>query len=404
MGHVVFCGSRLTGDQLNQILFEPSAWDLQTGALTAKSIYPNSDYYHPKQLVSPALLALPAYKKTSKDAAAQTARAAKIGTPPAVQNPEAFTMNVVNGIVFDKLVTLFAALVDKVAADGNWFIIDRVKSPSPTAELLLECALAQTTSRPTIVVLDSFKRLRKYDASGSLHAETARCIADLERLRATAAALPPAPPSTAKGAKKPKPPTVATADLMTFPQFYAHDAFLSAADWVRGDNAALPCAPEAAHINPRTKMPAEPVRVNWAYHYTRTIFGSGTHYLLYDEDEDVPDLRGLLGKQAGTVTINGESTAALTRIKKLAQVGGPLLMVNNTGGATQAFASLHSAMVEAKKAPDPKKVIKKIQLVHPQQRWTVRAATRHNRMCSGIMQRAYPWRDRTCNARRVCAT
>ena len=45
--------------------------------------------------------------------------------------------------------------------------MDRVRSPSPAAELLLECALAQTASRPTILVLDSLKRLKKFSHESS---------------------------------------------------------------------------------------------------------------------------------------------------------------------------------------------------------------------------------------------
>ena len=76
---------------------------------------------------------------------------------------------------------------------------------------------------------------------------------------------------------------------------------------------------------------------------------------------------------AGTYTCNGESAAAVARLQKLVQTGRPLLFLNNTGGVSQAFASLHQAMVEGGKNGKPLNPIqlqKAIQLVQPNQKWS----------------------------------
>ena len=115
--------------------------------------------------------------------------------------------------------------------------------------------------------------------------------------------------------------------------------------------------------------------MGWAYHYSQTLFGSGSHYLLFDEDDDgegadpyastppcllpllppplpppspppAPDLRTLL--KSGTLCANGESAAWCERLKRTLLTGAPLAMLSNTGGVTQAFASLHKAMIDAK--------------------------------------------------------
>ena len=91
--------------------------------------------------------------------------------------------------------------------------------------------------------------------------------------------------------------------------------------------------------------------MGWAYHYSQTLFGSGSHYLLFDEDDDgegadpyastppcllpllppplpppspppAPDLRTLL--KSGTLCANGESAAWCERLKRTLLTGAPL--------------------------------------------------------------------------------
>ena len=50
-------------------------------------------------------------------------------------------------------------------------VIDRVNAKSPAAELLIEAAMTQTTSRPVTLVIDSYSRLRNFHGEA-----TASCI------------------------------------------------------------------------------------------------------------------------------------------------------------------------------------------------------------------------------------
>ena len=50
------------------------------------------------------------------------------------------------------------------ASYQNWLVIDRLSCMSATAELLIELAVARTSQKPTIIVIDSVERLHGYDS------------------------------------------------------------------------------------------------------------------------------------------------------------------------------------------------------------------------------------------------
>ena len=53
-------------------------------------------------------------------------------------------------------------VLDAAEIAKNWIVIDRVNAKSPAAELLIEAAMAQTTARPTVLVVDSYTRLKNF--------------------------------------------------------------------------------------------------------------------------------------------------------------------------------------------------------------------------------------------------
>ena len=64
-----------------------------------------------------------------------------------------FALSVVNDVIFTKLVTIFAAVLDAAAINAkapNWIVLNRIIAKSPAAELLLEAAMGQTSSRPVV--------------------------------------------------------------------------------------------------------------------------------------------------------------------------------------------------------------------------------------------------------------
>ena len=98
----------------------------------------------------------------------------------------------------------------------------------------------------------------------------------------------------------------------------------------------LPRAAEAEHLKGRADG-KPPERVRWQYSYLQTFFGAGTHYIVLDNPSDAPDLSGL-GK-IGYVVANGQGLMA-PRLKQRIAAGESIVMLHNTGGVVQAWASL----------------------------------------------------------------
>ena len=262
VANVLFSGMRLSPAQMQQVLWEPSAWECKMGKPN-KLVYADADFVHPLHFVTERLASLAAFKNQKKDAAAQAKSASKISAGAAA-GQGAFELGVMNKVLYSKLVTYFAALLDSAAAQQHWIVIDRIRCPSPAAELLLECALAQTASRPHVLVIDSYQRLRKFES-----AESARILADLDQLRGTARPI-------GKGARPP-PASKAATPSVTIAQTYTTEEFMEIKTFA-GSAKPMPCTPEQAHLVPRTQI-ADP-RVAWGYHYTQHLFGSGSHYLI----------------------------------------------------------------------------------------------------------------------------
>ena len=257
--------------QLIQLLSDGSPWG---AAAPDRLLYLDSDFTHPKTFVTPALSALGQFKKQKMDAksqvdlglkaaktsAAKDAAAAgkkggaaaggKKGGKPAA-SPEQMVLEIVNSVLFAKLVTSFTALVEAAAAANHWIVVDRVHALSPAAELLLECALEQSPTTPTVLVLDSYKRLRHFGgfadeveaAAPRTDADeasdgAARCLRDLRLVREAAVALPnEEEPSSAPVPTLPVP--------LTLPKFYNCERFVD--PFATHCLAPPACAPEPAH-------------------------------------------------------------------------------------------------------------------------------------------------------------
>lgn len=142
-------------------------------------------------------------------------------------------VNVVNKLLFQKLVTVFCAILDAAAMSNNWIIIDRTRpnESSATAELILEFAIRQTAQKPTIIVIDSVKRYSEYNSAASKSH-----LADLIELAKHSK------PITSDGIEFDEPQIV--------PLPYSPDDF---EDPTKFYDAALPCAPMKEHFRPDTK-------------------------------------------------------------------------------------------------------------------------------------------------------
>ena len=411
MCKVLFSGGRLSQAHLASALSDATTvW----GVPAAKALlFADSDYVHPRELVTEKLMAFEAFKDQKKEAmaqatmvakqakeqakgqaktkeqkraaaAAEKAAAAAKGAPGSAAAKDAFALGIVNNVLFAKLVSYVAALVASAAGSGSWIVVDRVRSLSPAMELLLDAALAgiPPEHRPPVLVVDSIQRLKKHLLDTP--EVTQKCLDDLERLKATATPLPAAgaaaPPAAAAAA-----PSEAEAkgaaeapheEPLTLPEFYATEMFLEPRLHVL---KKPPCRPEPAHMLAQGQGKRLDPRVVWAYHYTRTLFNGGSLYLVFDEDECAPDLRQQSLVRTATFCANGECAPWCERLKRLIKGGSPVLMLHNTGGVTQAFASLRAAMLDegrgaAASKKDPSKarqaLLGRIEIVDAAQPWT----------------------------------
>jgi len=103
--------------------------------------------------------------------------------------------------------------------------------------------------------------------------------------------------------------------------------------------------------------------MKWQYHYLQACWPRGTHYILtstFNENFDV----GALGP-TGYICANGQGMA-YPRIRARIQAGSALVMLQNTGGVIQAFASLHRALLSTVPPPDTLTLLSKLELVSPE--------------------------------------
>ena len=323
---------------------------------------------HPKALATMKLSSQPQFDDWMKQSEAQL-RKTMNSDDIDLSNPEVVREQsniVINQLIFQRLLTIFAAVLDAASLSNNWIIINRANpaGSSSTAELMLELAMQQTSQRPIVIVIESLARLRRFtneDASNQ--------IASLEKL--SGAAVPIVQYNKDEF------------DPIKFAASYNIEEFDSYVDWVEHD---LPTKPHRADVIASTGTVNE--RAMWGYHYQSCLFTSGTHYIILDGEESSFPVAGL--GDIGYVCAHG-STRAYQRLRAVIQAGRPLVMLNNTGGCTQAFASLHKAMMKSQ-AEDLKltsnELLDKIEIMNNVDQWTQTFGIPEIMMFRELMQRA----------------
>jgi hypothetical protein len=147
-----------------------------------------------------------------------------------------------------------------------------------------------------------------------------------------------------------------------------------------------PCPVKKSHIDSDTGKVAD--RMRWSYHYEQTAFGSGTHYIFLESLNDTFDISPF--GPAGFVVANGQGARSLARTlqhdlycalrgRARARAGGAyerlkarilngraLVMLHNTGGVTQAFGSLHRALLSSYFDVSVSALLQRIELVSPE--------------------------------------
>jgi hypothetical protein len=302
---------------------------------------------HPKKFAAlPLVQTTKSFDGFWKDALQHTHRAldpAKTGkAAPTQDEVDAFGLAVINDVLFLKLVTIFSSILDSAVIAENWLLIDRTGAKSPAADVLLEASMIATTSRPQTMVIDSLKRLKIFRGEAGdepLHPKTQECVDKLKQIKGGAVPF---------GTDQ-EPSTVVIS------QFYDPNDFMFPDNY---NDLPLPRPAEAEHLKGRSDG-KPPERVRWQYHYLQTFFGAGTHYMVLDNPSDCPDL-SCLGR-IGYVVANGQGLMA-PRLKTRIGAGESIVMLHNTGGVVQAWASLRKAILGSFPPPDSTELMEKLEL------------------------------------------
>ena len=244
----------------------------------------------------------------------------------------------VNKLAFQRLLNVFSVLVDYANVSNSFIAIDRIQNFSCTAELMLELALRKNpTTAPTVLVFDSKLRLEKANhklkelklarflrkncqvsSTGFLNASLRELVTPqgLTWLRAT------------------------SKDLVTV----THELLNRKDESRQLDAQHVRDIYELYGDEGELRRDGRPNHENiWKTFYAASLFASGTHYMIFDHVEmKGRSVLGTLGT-VGSIFLSG-GTAEHAKIVEQIQAGSPLLLLESTGGVTQAFAHTMKAV------------------------------------------------------------
>ena len=249
-------------------------------------------------------------------------------------------------LAFQRLINVFDVLVQYAGYANSFIVIDRIYNMSCTAELCLELAIRRdpgiaTSFTPIILVIDSRARLQ--EATRKLRA-LIDCgfLIDEEKEHGKHKKL--------------------LADDFAFGADLRFLVTRMGLAWLRASQQDL-AQIESMCIYNGESMPNKvrkiyrehgdstelqrdgrpKLQLIWKNFYQAQLYASGTHYFIIDEVED--KAKGILTAigSVGSVFINGD-TNTYGKIKGCLEDGSPLLLLESTGGVTQAFAYAFKAV------------------------------------------------------------
>ena len=262
-------------------------------------------------------------------------------------------------LAFQRLLNVFSVLVDYAGYSNSYIVIDRVHNASATAELMIEVALRKNAATggtpPVVLVMDSRPRL---EAANKMLTDLISCgfLIDEEK------------------AYKRKDAGVLEHPRLTEYKLTSTDYAGAKADlrrlvspaglaWLRSSSVDLKRTKELIDTHRRhpnmCKLVEEIYREHcpsdliadgrpklariWKVFYHAQLYASGTNYIIFDSIEPLakPAIQNL--GTVGTIFLSG-STAEHTKIVDTFQDGTPLLLLESTGGVTQAFAHVMKAV------------------------------------------------------------
>ena len=231
--------------------------------------------------------------------------------------------NSISSLIHGKLKDAFSAMLGAAALTGSWVVVDRTCGRgSPTAEFLIELALARGAPRPHIVSVDSLERLGKARAGSKSHS----MLKQLNDIFGDEDNASQCPNGTEKELK------------MDF--LYNLDDFDSPSKFRKHPDPKLPFEVLQEHKRQEYAGTCEP-NLKWGYFYMDGLFSSATHHIIKNNDLDEFDLESL--SRTGYFYAHGDSIT-YQRLRKNIQQGKPVVMLHNSGGVVTAFSSLQRAM------------------------------------------------------------
>ena len=236
----------------------------------------------------------------------------------------------VNQLAFQRLLNVFEVLLKYAQSTESFIVIDRLQHMSPTAELMLELAMrAHGGTHPRVLVLDCRERLKRANdklkqlkaanflrkgvrlqANEYLNVRLRQLVTPqgLTWLRATSSEL--------DGVER---------GLSNRPEARQLDTQLVRHIYEQHNDGEL-----LRDGRPRQDM-------IWATFYAASLFASASHYLILDDfDGKGKSILASLGT-VGSVVLSG-SSAEHAHIVEQCTTGAPILLLESTGGVTQAFA------------------------------------------------------------------
>jgi hypothetical protein len=131
---------------------------------------------HPKAFATTKLSSQPQFNEWMAQSLAQLKMTIRAEDNIDLNDPSVLAMHtnkVINLLIFQRLQTVFSAILDAAFLSNNWILINRAGSQgsSATAELVVEWAMSLASQRPVVIVIDSFNRFESFDNQGAVDAK-----------------------------------------------------------------------------------------------------------------------------------------------------------------------------------------------------------------------------------------
>jgi hypothetical protein len=248
--------------------------------------------------------------------------------------------NVINNMIYQKLLEAFSAIVESACMSNNWILFDRTRleGASGTAELLLELAMERTKLRPVVIVVDSVDRLKNW------HHEAA--AAQIEMLRKCREdALPISDENSHNVLTEHY--NGSSYNTTDFSDWKKHPVYGTYTNKL----SDLPSKPKEYHkeYSPDGTATISRERV-WRYFYRMFMYNKGSHYVLLGDLHSRFPVDTLA--PVGSVCAHG-GAGMYPRLRDLIHRGQPTVMLYNSGGVTHSFASVHNAIMNPPPDHDP---------------------------------------------------